>query len=138
MNYEFSTMVDVRLADSMTGFCFKELELEPLMNWRYNKEYLYADDRDAKFSFIVFGQSAGLLLFCGPDTGIFEYGLDGMPFQQVNLFDDWCLQAYRPVIVMFPSHGQHGDRQITVRPTGMRDERSKGTGIRIMKILGSR
>jgi lysophospholipase L1-like esterase len=135
-NYEYGAMLDVREAKHMNGFQFKTLDSEPLMNWRFSTEHLYTDAPNAELAFTVDGQGAGLLLLCGPDSGIFEYSLDGFTFHPINLFDDWCLQAFRPVIALFPNHkGKRSRMKIVIRNTNMKDERSTGTTLRIMKFL---
>lgn len=134
-NYEYAKMTDFRRADHLTGFLVKEIKDEPLMNWRFNSEHLYTGIQNASLSFMATGQSAGLLLLCGPDTGIFEYSIDGVSFHQVNLFDKWCLIAYRPVIVIFSLHAGNTSTRITIRNSGLKDEQSSGTGLRILKLL---
>lgn len=136
-NYEHAAMRDFRQAAWQEDFTVKELQQEPLINWRYNTEHLYTDNQEAALSFTASGRSAGLLLLCGPDTGIFEYSLDGLTFHQVNLFDDWCLGAFRPVIAMIPLPSGIQSVQIIVRNTGLKDERSKGTTLRVLKVLSS-
>ncbi|MFC5652957.1 SGNH/GDSL hydrolase family protein [Paenibacillus solisilvae] len=134
-NYEYASMTDFRLADHPAEFYVNKLEDEPLMNWRFNTEHLFTDVHHASLSFSADGQSAGLLLLCGPGTGIFEYSFDGSTFHQVNLFDEWCLIAYRPVIAMFPLPAERTNTRIIIRNTGLKDERSKGTELRILKLL---
>jgi lysophospholipase L1-like esterase len=136
-NYEHAVMLDLNQVCQQEDFMLVKEPPKPLINWRYQGEHLYADRKGASLSFAVSGRSAGLLLLCGPDTGIFEYSLDGLTFNQVQLFDEWCLGAFRPVMAMFPlpAHGQTA--QITVRNTDLKDERSKGTGLRILKVLSN-
>ncbi|WP_372660802.1 SGNH/GDSL hydrolase family protein [Cohnella sp.] len=136
-SYEHATMRNCNEADHSEGFHLKSIEQEPLMNWRYSSEQLYTDSHEASLTFTVVGQSAGLLMLCGPDTGIFEYSLDGLQFQSVNPFDDWCLVAYRPVITLFPFREERGSMRITVRNTGLKDERSTGNSFRILKLLSN-
>lgn len=107
------------------------------MNWRYSTEHVFAEASGASLTFQVEGRGAGMLLLCGPDTGILEYSVNGAPYVAVNPFDDWCIGAYRPVPVLFPALEHHGELQVTVRNTGRKDERSKGTGLRILKLLTS-
>ncbi|KUP25734.1 hypothetical protein [Paenibacillus sp. DMB5] len=83
------------------------------------------------------GQRAGIVLLCGPDSGSFEYSLNGGVFTEVNLFDEWCPGAYRPVPFMFPVQAERALMRITIRNTGRRDSRSTGTGLRVLKLLYS-
>ncbi|NQX63025.1 SGNH/GDSL hydrolase family protein [Paenibacillus qinlingensis] len=136
-NYEHAAMLEVDMADRMESFEWRELSSEPLMNWRYDTRHLYTDTRDASLSFTVHGQRAGVLLLCGPDSGIFEYGIDGGPFLPMSLFDDWCLKAYRPIMAMFPMRSERQSRRITIRHTGKKDERSTGTSLRILKLFSN-
>ncbi|MCL6457578.1 MAG: SGNH/GDSL hydrolase family protein, partial [Gorillibacterium sp.] len=126
-NYEQAAMRDFRLADQQVGFELTELKAEPLMNWRYSTEHLYASSADASLSFTATGQSVGLLLLCGPDTGVFEYSVNSADYTQVNLFDEWCLLAFRPVIAVFPLLKERGSIQVTVRATKMKHDQSTGT-----------
>lgn len=135
-NYEYGGLLDYSAAAYSAGFRTQELEPgEPLMNWRFSTEHAYTDDPQAEFSFTVTGQGAGLVLLYGPDSGIVEYSLNGGPYAEVNLFDDWCLNAYRPILALFPIQAERGILQITVRNTGHKDSRSTGTGLRVLKLL---
>lgn len=134
-NYEYAAMWEVDLADCVEGFESKALTSEPLMNWRFETTHLYTDSLRASLTFTAAGQSAGLLVLGGPDMGIFEYAIDGQPFVQVHLFDDWCLKAFRPIIAMFPIQAERQSRRITIRLTGTKDERSAGTSLRILQLF---
>jgi lysophospholipase L1-like esterase len=135
-NYEYGHLLDFRAAERADGFELRELTPEdPLMNWRFGTEHLYTDSREASFSYTVTGQSVGLLLLYGPDSGIFEYSLNGGPFIAVNLFDEWCPLAFRPIIAMFGIQEQRRELQVTVRITGEKDEQSKGNSLRILKLM---
>ncbi|MNJ68029.1 hypothetical protein D3C77_642440 [compost metagenome] len=117
------------------GFEMMRLDNVPLMNWRYDTDHLLTSHADASFTYTVHGQSAGICMLCGPDTGIFEYSVNEEPFQSVNLFDEWCLSAYRPVIAMFPVQKDRRQMTVTVRNTGRKDDRSTGISLHIMKWL---
>lgn len=135
-NYEYGNLLDFRGADHADGFELGELTPEdPLMNWRFGTEHLYTNSKEASFSYTVNGQSVGLLLLYGPDSGIFEYSVNGGPFHAVNLFDQWCPLAYRPIIAMFGIQEQRQELQVTVRITGEKDEQSKGTSLRILQLM---
>jgi len=135
-NYEFGQLLPYGAAEYSGEFRVTELLAdEPLMNWRFQTEHQAADNPGARVSFTLEGQSAGLLLLYGPDTGILEYSINGGPYTPVNLFDDWCLSAYRPVPVLFPIQKERGPLHIEVRSTAAKDERSKGTGLRVLKLL---
>ncbi|MEK3701499.1 SGNH/GDSL hydrolase family protein [Paenibacillus sp. FSL R10-2199] len=135
-NYEYGGLLDYSAAAYSAGFRTQELEPgEPLMNWRFSTEHAYTDDPQAEFSFTVTGQGAGLVLLYGPDSGIVEYSLNGGPYAEVNLFDDWCLNAYRPILALFPVQEKRGVLQVTIRNTVHKDSRSTGTGLRVLKLL---
>lgn len=137
-NYEYGGMLNCSSASYSPGFRIDELPYgELLMNWRFSTVHAWTDDPADGFSFEVTGQRAGLVLLCGPDTGIFEYSLNGGAFTEVNLFDEWCPGAYRPVPFMFPLQADHTLMRITIRNTGRRDSRSAGTGLRVLKLLHS-
>ncbi len=137
-NYEYGRMLDFSTARYSAAFHIRELQPdEPLMNWRFSTAHACTGDTQASFTFTVSGQCAGLVLLCGPDTGIFEYSLNGAPFTEVNLFDDWCLNAYRPVLALFPLLEERGELLFTVRNTEHKDSRSTGTGLRVLKLLCS-
>ncbi|OMF22714.1 hypothetical protein BK133_25775 [Paenibacillus sp. FSL H8-0548] len=134
-NYEFGVMLDVGQVEQQNGFELTNEKPESLINWRYDLEHLYSDNPSAEFSFIAAGRSTGLLLLCGPDTGIFEYSLDGVTFHAVNLFDEWCLGAYRPIIAVFQLQADVASTRVTIRNTSQKDERSTGNGLRVLKLL---
>jgi acyl-CoA thioesterase-1 len=136
-NYEYAGMWEVAQADRVVEFEWRTLTTEPLMNWRFETAHLYTDSLEASLSFIADGQSAGLLLLCGPPTGLFEYSIDDRPFIEVNLFDDWCLKAFRPIIAMFPIEAERQSRRITIRLTDTKDERSTGTSLRILHLFSN-
>jgi acyl-CoA thioesterase-1 len=134
-NYENAALMDFYAAIEPEGFIICEKAPDPLINWRYPSEHLYTETSGSFFSFTVSGRGAGLLLLCGPDSGIFEYSLDGTAFIPVNLFDEWCLKFYRPVIAIFPFPEERKNLRVTIRNTGGKDERSRGTSLRILALL---
>ncbi|MNO25302.1 hypothetical protein D3C76_151360 [compost metagenome] len=135
-NYEYGGLLDYSAAEYSAAFNTRELQPEePLMNWRFSTEHACSDDPEAEFSFTVTGQCAGLVLLYGPDSGILEYSLNGGPYAEINLFDDWCLNAYRPILALFPVQVERGVLRITVRNTEHKDSRSTGTGLRVLKLL---
>jgi acyl-CoA thioesterase-1 len=136
-NYEFGTMMDISYVEQQNGFKITDVKPKPLINWRYGLKHLYTDKEDAELSFTVTGRNAGLLLLCGPDTGIFEYSLDGLTFHAVTLFDEWCLGAYRPIIAVFQLQPDDVSTRVIVRNTAQKDEQSKGTCLRVLKLLSS-
>ncbi|MCD9021667.1 SGNH/GDSL hydrolase family protein [Cohnella silvisoli] len=136
-SYEYASMPGFGIANNLNGFAVIDAYPGPMMNWRYEIDHLRADEPGASLTFSVTGRSAGILLLCGPDSGIFEYSLDGVSFQEVNLFDEWCLMAYRPVIAMFPIQEHRTDMRIVVRNTAKKDDRSTGTGLRILRFLSN-
>jgi hypothetical protein len=123
------------IATGLEGFALDSAHPGPMMNWRYEIDHLHAVSPGARLTFSVTGHGAGILLLCGPDSGIFEYSLNGQAFNRVNVFDEWCLLAYRPIIAMFPIQEQAAEMRITIRNTALKDERSTGTGLRIMRFL---
>ncbi|WNS46715.1 SGNH/GDSL hydrolase family protein [Paenibacillus sp. MMS20-IR301] len=135
-NYEYGGMLDYSAARYSAAFRFQKLKPEePLMNWRFPAEHACTADPQAEFTFTVTGQCAGLVLLYGPDSGIIEYSLNGGPFAEINLFDDWCLNAYRPIPVLFPVRTEREILQVTVRNTERKDSRSTGNGLRVLKLL---
>lgn len=136
-NFEHAAMHGLRTATESNDFILTGTYPGPMMNWRYKIDHLHSDSPDAGLTLSVTGRSAGLLLLCGPDSGIFEYSLDGITFNKVNLFDEWCLMAYRPIIVLFPLLEEATDMRIVVRNKAMKDERSTGNGLRILRILSN-
>ncbi|MGO4268493.1 SGNH/GDSL hydrolase family protein [Paenibacillus sp. TAF58] len=134
-NYEYAEQMDIQETSLLEGFVRTEKVPEPLINWRYTTEHWYAYQPKESFTFTICGQGAGLLHFCGPDTGIFEYSLDGEAFQEANPFDEWCLTVTRPVITLFPFQEERKQIQLTIRNTGLKDERSTGTALRVVKLL---
>ncbi|SDW56209.1 Lysophospholipase L1 [Paenibacillus sp. CF384] len=106
-----------------------------MVNWRYAAAHLASDDPEAAFSFDVNGQGAGLLLICGPDSGMLEYAINGGPFQLVNPFDEWCPLFQRPVPVQLVQRSQAETMRITVRNAAQKDERSTGTWLRVLALL---
>ncbi|QHW31848.1 SGNH/GDSL hydrolase family protein [Paenibacillus rhizovicinus] len=139
-NYEHAEMGDCDDAASVDGFLPQELGAEePLMNWRFSTRHLAAEgSKGEQLAFAVKGRRAGIVLLHGPDSGDCEYSLDGgRSFTPVKAFDEWCLLAYRPILVAFPFRPEDAEQRVIVRCTGTKDERSKGTGIRVMKLLSS-
>ncbi|WP_152391931.1 SGNH/GDSL hydrolase family protein [Paenibacillus guangzhouensis] len=136
-NYEYGSLLSFRTGHGEEFELRKLAADDPLMNWRFDTEHLYTDSLEAEYSYTVTGQQAGLLLLYGPDSGIFEYSVNGSPYTAVNLFDEWCPMAFRPIIAMFPVQEQRQEIAVKVRITGQKDEQSQGTSLRIMKLLCS-
>lgn len=139
-NYEFATMIDIGSNVAREGFEPSALDADdPLMNWRFATDHLVAaGNRGESLSFELEGRRLAVLLLHGPDSGILEYSLDGGEnFAAVDAFDEWCPGAYRPIQVSFPPQPERKVQRVIVRCAGTKDERSKGTGIRVMKLLSS-
>ncbi|WP_145028921.1 SGNH/GDSL hydrolase family protein [Paenibacillus sp. Y412MC10] len=134
-NYEYGRMIRADSILSQRGFDYNGLQHKPVMNWRYDDGHLEALNERASLSYIVTGRGTGLCLFMGPDSGILEYAVNGGPFQEVNLFDDWCKLAYRPVIIMLASGSEPAEMQVEVRNTGRKDVESLGTRLHVLQIL---
>jgi len=136
-SYEHASMQGFQAANSLEGFTVVSVEPGAMMNWRYQIDHLHTEKPGASLTFSVTGQGAGLLLLHGPDSGIFEYSLDGASYTQMNLFDEWCVGAYRPVLAMLSLQPERSDFRVTIRNTALKDERSTGTGLRILKLLSN-
>jgi len=67
------------------------------------------------YSRSIFVRARHNAAFLGSISGRFEYSLDGLIFYQVNVFDEWCLGAFRPILVVFPLSAIDQSVQITVR-----------------------
>jgi len=134
-HYGEAKLLDIGIAESADGFAIVDREPGALMNWRYPIRHLHADREDASLTFRTIGRGAGVVLLCGPDTGIFEYSVNGGEFREANPFDEWCTVAYRPVILLFPAERERGELRIELRNTANRDERSAGTALRVLGFL---
>lgn len=134
-NFEFARTLGIREAASVDRMDWSGEAPIPLINWRYGPEHLYTEQAGAGISFEAEGRGAGLLLLCGPDTGIFEYSVDDGPFVPYNPFDAWCLGVYRPVLALFPFREERSVMRVTVRNADGKDERSIGNGLRILRLL---
>lgn len=135
-SYDDGEMADLPELLAGTGFTWVSQPPQPLINWRYDGGHWSSEDPQASFSFERVGQGAGLVLLCGPDTGIFEYSLDGgESFHQVDLFDEWCHGAYWPVISLFARKANQGTNQVIVRNTMNKNEASRGTVLRVLQLL---
>lgn len=134
-NYEYGRMIRADSILSQRGFDYNGLQHKPVMNWRYDDGHLEALNEGASLSYIVTGRGTGLCLFIGPDSGILEYAVNGGPFEEVNLFDDWCKLAYRPVIIMLASGSEPAELRVEIRNTGRKDVESLGTRLQVLRIL---
>ncbi|OXS59202.1 hypothetical protein B1A99_11250 [Cohnella sp. CIP 111063] len=134
-HYGEAKLLDIGIAESADGFATSDREPGALMNWRYPIRHLHADREDASLTFRTIGRGAGVVLLCGPDTGIFEYSVNGGEFREANPFDDWCTVAYRPVILLFPAERERGELRVELRNTANKDGRSAGTGLRVLGFL---
>lgn len=71
----------------------------------------------------------------GPKSGIFEYSVNGSAYKQVNMFDEWCLGAYRPIISQLELYEEAQSIRLSIRNTASKDERSIGNELRLLKLL---
>ena len=98
------------------------------------------DDADGFIAFItdVFGAEEKLRVNMDDGSVMHaEYSINGGSIVRVNPFVEWCLNAYRPVSVHFPRLQARGPISIMVRNTGLKDKRSQGTGMRVLKLLAN-
>ncbi|WP_158602293.1 SGNH/GDSL hydrolase family protein [Cohnella endophytica] len=133
-NYEFAAMLDATNVYDLLDVKWSD-KPEPLVNWRYDAKHLAAEEAGAEFSFEVYGRGAGLLLLCGPDTGIFEFSVNGGEYRAHNPFDEWCPLFNRPVMISLVSQTNEENLRINVRNTPLKDERSTGYTLRMLGIL---
>lgn len=136
--YEQAAMLDLNAAEH--GGAFRQSDgsaLQPVGNWRYPLDHLFSDAPGESLAFSVTGTLAGVLLLCGADTGSLEYAINGGPYTTIDPFDKYCLQFYRPVIVMFPPRPERSAMRVSIRVGASRNGQSAGHALRIMKFLSS-
>ncbi|SFS60273.1 SGNH/GDSL hydrolase family protein [Paenibacillus sp. BC26] len=133
-SYEQGAMRNISAAYDVK-LLLKQGRPDNMVNWRYAADHLASDSQEAAFSFDANGHGAGLLLICGPDSGMLEFSINGGPFRLVNPFDEWCPLFQRPVPVQLAVHAQAEPMRIMVRNTAQKDERSTGNWLRVLALL---
>ncbi|MFD0670804.1 SGNH/GDSL hydrolase family protein [Cohnella sp. GCM10027633] len=133
-NYEKAALTSPLAALLSTGMVWSGRP-ENTVNWRYPAGHWHGEGEGAEIVFETHGRGAGLLLLCGPDSGAFAYSVNGGEFLVCDPFDEWCPLFYRPVRVALVDSSVAGPIRITVRGTGLKDERSTGNELRVLGLL---
>ncbi|MFC5402027.1 SGNH/GDSL hydrolase family protein [Cohnella soli] len=133
-NYDRASMLSAIEASMTVGMDWSGRPADTV-NWRYSAGHWAADGEGGTIAFETKGRGAGLLLLCGPDTGIFEYSVNGEPFREYDPFDEWCPLFYRPVMIPLVSFGGESNIRIVARSTSRRNGCSKGFGFRVLGLL---
>lgn len=62
----------------------------------YFKSVIENADSQAELEFFFSGRYVGIFDIMGPDSGAFEYSIDGTPWRKIARFDQWSTGYYRP------------------------------------------
>lgn len=99
---------------------------------------LCATEPGAEASFEFEGTALAIYILAGPDAGVVETVIDGGEPTKANAFHHYSAGLHYPRALTLADGLAKGKHKATVRLTGEKDERSKGTAIRIMQICVNR
>lgn len=81
------------------------------------------------------GTAVGIFAVAGPDTGVVEYSIDNGLWKQKDFFTPWSQGLYLPWSQIFEAELPEGKHTLRLRMAEEKNEKSIGTGIRIVHFL---
>lgn len=95
---------------------------------------LCAEKPGAEASFEFDGNAASLYILAGPDAGIVECQIDGGAATKIDAYHDYSAGLHYPRAIMLADALAPGKHKATIRLAAEKNERSRGTSLRIMQI----
>jgi len=81
------------------------------------------------------GTAVGAYVLAGPDAGMVNVSIDGLPEKVVNLFHDFSTQLHYPRTVMFDADLKTGQHTLRLRISQEKDTRSTGHALRVLSFV---
>ena len=96
---------------------------------------LESKEAGATLEFKFAGQSVGVFVASGPDTGVIEYRVDGGDWKSQELFTQWSPSLHLPWAKILASGLSSGEHVVELRAAKVANPGSKGHAIRIVYLL---
>jgi sialidase-1 len=96
---------------------------------------LVATTAGSRFTLKFHGQTVGLMLAAGPDTGVVEFAIDGKPRQALDTYTPWSGGLHLPWALILADDLRPGEHTLTVTLSEKRNAKATGTALRIVDFL---
>ena len=83
------------------------------------------------------GTAIGILVVAGYDVGIIEFSIDGKKPRRLDQFTQWSGGLHIPWAYMLDTELEPTKHKLTLRTTEVKNPRSKGNALRIVKFLAN-
>ena len=138
-SYFKGRLVDIRQAKLGKGWKY-EPSWQPKIKAQTRKRFvdvpaIEALTPGAQLRFSFKGAAVGIFHVAGPDAGIIEYSVDGMPFKSKDLFTKWSKTLYIPWVTLLETELDEGPHQITIRMGKNRNPDAQGNACQIMYFM---
>jgi sialidase-1 len=100
-----------------------------------NVPALVGTEPGAEFEFAFEGTGCGLFITSGPDSGLFEFSLDGGPWRVLDSQTRWSGGLHLPWALILDDQLKNGPHTAKVRITATRAPKSAGTALRVFHLL---
>lgn len=129
-NYENAAMIDVCDAPLSAGWRREDKK------WVGQFDHVaVADAPGATLALDFTGGMAGIFIVLGPDTGAFEYRIDGGVWKKCDPFDQWAKDYYRPSSRTLEDNLTPGKHRLEIRTLAEHHADSKGSVTRLGYFL---
>lgn len=129
---EFAHMEDAYGAELGDGWS----RVEKSLCGRY-PHYIEASVPGAELNFKFTGRRIGIFFILAPDSGDFEYSIDGGEVRTVRTWDSFCLKFSRVYHAMLEYFLEYGEHVLNIKVISEKAELSEGNAIRIGTFLVS-
>ncbi len=80
------------------------------------------------------GSAIGAFVLAGPDSGTAEFRIDAGPWKKCDFYHSYSAGLQYPRSVMFDDELSSGTHRLTLRVSSQKNEKSKGTALRILRF----
>lgn len=139
LNYERGRFIDLKEAKVGQGWTLGVPDWKSLPGGKREQftsiPMLCATEAGAEATLQFEGTAVGAYIVAGPDAGIAEAGIDGGPFQSVDLYHRFSKGLHYPRTVLLGTDLKPGPHTLTLRIA--KDTRSTGHAMRILHFVAN-
>lgn len=134
-SYYNGKFVDIRQAELGKGWTYVEAwhpdDQAGKRNGFVDVPMIETTRAGSKLKLSFTGTAVGIFCVAGPEAGVLEYSIDGLPFKQLDMYTEWSEHLYIPWVYMFETELDNKPHRLEVRMTG----KGKGTSCQIRNFV---
>jgi sialidase-1 len=138
-SYSMGHYVNIKEASDLKGFMYNDF-WRPTDGAGTRKRYvsvpvLEGNIPGSELTLSFKGKGVGICITSGPDAGMVEYEIDGRIRGMKQLHTRWSQSLHLPWYIMLEDELSPGSHTLKLRISSEKDERSKGSAVRIHQFL---